>query len=299
MWPPSMPSRILTLVLTLAFVAAGCLSGGTDVESAGSADGDGEHVLTGLVVDSSFLPVADATVFVGDGDVSTVTGASGNFSLGPLAPGTFQLTVEVRGYETVTQQVQVPYAGEDLIITVEPTSTDVPYHETLTYVGYYDCMIAAKYPTGNPTWPCVGILDLAFGTNVSRDVWIFPFTIEAPGFEGMLVELTWTEQATAEWMGVSIRNEGLDETGAQTFFYNASLPDLRSWVHAGETNPGGDAPFYPEPNETAEYQFLTSSATDPGTTVDFQMWLSHRSTLHSTFFYHRLGSGQFTALPDA
>lgn len=293
-------TRNLAIALAVAFIAAGCLGGGSDVQGGSSDDGDAEHFVKGLIVDSSFLPVSGATVTVSEGDVSTVTGPAGNFTLGPLAPGTVELIVQIPGYETASRQVDVPYAGDDLVLTLEPTSTDVPYHQTYTFVGYYDCMIAAKYPPGgNPTWPCVGILDLAFGTNLSRDVWIFPFTIDDPGFQGLLAELTWTEQATAEWMGVSIRNEGLDETGAQTFFYNASLPDLRSWVYAGETNPGGDAPFYPEPNETAEYLFLTSSATEPGTAVDFQLWLSHRSTLYSTFFYHRLGSDQFTALPDA
>ncbi|HEX9817118.1 MAG TPA: carboxypeptidase-like regulatory domain-containing protein [Candidatus Thermoplasmatota archaeon] len=289
----------LVLIVIVATLLAGCAEQANPTGTqASQVDGTGDLFLPGVVIDDSLLPIAGVQVTVRDSELNGTTDGTGRFRLGPIVEGSYDVIFNKAGFKEALAEVRVPVEEEvRVVLTVVASAT--PYYETFIFEGYYDCMIAAVYPTGNPTWPCLGIIDLAAGTQLARDQWLFPFTIEAPGFKGVLTELTWEVQPTASWMSVSIRDaEGLDETGAQSYFYNRSLPNLHAWAYAGQENPGGDGPFYPDPGATAKYQFTTSSASTPGAPVDFQFWLAHRSTLYATMFYHRLVEPEFSVLPD-
>jgi hypothetical protein len=291
---------LVFLIAVALLLVSGCTQAASNAKAVGPSESPKEDFdAHGRIVDAELFPIVGATISIADSQLKTTTDAKGEFRVGPLPTGSAALSVEAAGYKPGSLKFTIPLTAP-LQLVLEPQATTVPYHETRTFDGYYDCMLAARYPTGNPTWPCIGIIDLTLNTQLSRDKWLFPLTVDQPGFVGLLAELTWKPQSTASWMSVQIRDNGLDEAGAKSYYYNASLPNLRGWAYAGKVNEGASkgAVFYPKANETAKYLLTSSSASNPSGPADFQLWLAHRSTLFATLFYHRLGRDDFTVLPD-
>jgi hypothetical protein len=82
------------------------------------------ETIRGRVVTASHQAVESASVAISSGpphpDIASLTNESGQFLLGDLGPGSYQVTVHKQGYRSQSVQVEVPGSGP---ITIVLTAT--------------------------------------------------------------------------------------------------------------------------------------------------------------------------------
>lgn len=82
------------------------------------------------------------------------------------------------------------------------------------------------------------------------------------------------------------------------YFAMEGGPPLRGWVIAGIKNGGENGGvFDAEPNKVL-YEASTVWSYDNSTIPYTSLYLSHRTEVWMTLFYHRAGPRDFSALPD-
>ena len=140
----------MAVLLTLsAVVLAGCAEeipeeapeGPASLEALDLEADEGKGVIRGVVVDTSIVPVAGATVSLTDGR-TTESQDDGGFGFGNVEPGFHTLEVDALGFHSVSVQVEVE-AGDELppVIKVQLTAdfSELPYVEPLTFNGFISC----------------------------------------------------------------------------------------------------------------------------------------------------------------
>jgi hypothetical protein len=289
------------VLLVVCLLAAGCTQ---HPAPAAAAPSTGLFV-HGVVVSPAIVPVAGANVTLTPGDLSVKTDKGGLFSLGPLPPGSYKLTVRADGYADQSLQAA---AGEGVVkIVLQAVRNDVPYIEVEHFDGYLECTF--------DTWvspyqilgaPCVGIVDLVTGTNVSSDVWQFRWDVTAPGLKGILAEMVWDDQATGTQMGMLLRNvagagSGVDAGGTNVDTQYASTrgpAPLRMWVYQGQENPGADdgARFQDPQNQTMAYKLLILGRADYSKPADVNLMVQERPQVFLTKFYNAMGDPSYSVL---
>lgn len=291
---PTARPQAAALVLLLA--TAGCVGGlaNDDASAPRAADLDESYFVRGLVVDSEFVPVADAAVTAAPGDWVATTGPDGAFELGPLAPATYRVEASKPGYKASALDVVVAQASpERLLITLIPVASHVPYHTTVLFVALLDC----SWATFGATFPCIPI-DRVTGQNITGDRSRWKFQIPDPGLANLLHEMEWKPQATGRDMKISITepNQPVFIGGVTKFYlFRFGGSPLRSWLWPGQIAPGGSVPF--DGNQSAKYDaFIRGSETNH--TIPFVLYIEQRANNWFTFFYNRPGPPDFTALPD-
>ena len=136
--------RHSTLVLGLSLVCGAC-GGSPAAPSSSAAPALVQYSLSGLVNDTAFRPIADATIDVVDGaraGLAVLTDERGQFHL----PGSFSGTIVVRaskgGYRDATQSYETRHAGPQnigLTLELDAPSTDLSGTYTLTFVADGSC----------------------------------------------------------------------------------------------------------------------------------------------------------------
>lgn len=293
--------RMALVGLLLAASLAGC----SDKAAAPTPVTAPEVFLDGIVVTEAIVPIANANVTATPGDLTATTDESGAFRFGPLEPGSYAITVRVDGY--AQQTVQASAGPEVLKVVMVAVRTDVPYIEVLSYDAYLFCTF--------DNWvvnfqiigaPCLGVIDLVTGQQVSQDKWQFRFDVTSPGLKGLLVEMVWDEQPLGKHMGMLLRNvagagSGIDAAGEGVDVQYASTrgpSPLQMWVIQGIENPGGEQPFHVD-NETTQYQVLILGRADNTQTADVHLMVENRPQVFLTLFYHQLGDPSYTVLDNA
>ncbi len=105
-------------------------------------------VIRGLVVDSTIVPIADATVTIASLGIDTTTDAQGLFWFEDLEPGTYFLEATKDTYDTVQSSVVVE-AGVDrpdiVRMLIDPIPGLLPYVDALVFKGHLTCGAAVVY----------------------------------------------------------------------------------------------------------------------------------------------------------
>lgn len=277
-------------------VTAGCVGGAAGEQGSrkGAAHLDESYFARGLVVDSEFVPLADAAVVATPGDRVATTGPDGTFELGPLAPGAYRIEASKAGYQAFAVAVVIAQSNpERLLFTLIPVASTVPYHSTQLFVALLDC----SWATFGATFPCVPI-DRVTGQNITGDRSKWKFEIPDPGLANLLHEMEWKPQATGRDMKISITepNQPVFIGGVTKFYlFRFGGSPLRSWLWPEKVAPGGSVPF--DGNQSAKYDaFIRGSETNQ--TVPFALYVEQRANNWFTFFYNRPGRSDFSALPD-
>lgn len=254
----------------------------------------------GVVVTQAIVPIKGAQVTLNTGDLTT-TDEGGLFEVGPVAAGSYRLTVKADGYADAHMDV-VP--GGDLVkIVMVNVRSDVPYIEVLSFEGFHECTFDFYITgVGSQTVPC-GLVDCVSGEDVSTDVWLFEFRVESPGLRGLLAELVFDSQATGSQMGLHLRSVtetgGCVDAGGGVDVQYASKrgpSPLPMWVYQGIENPGAEdgAAFHVPQNETKLYQIMTVGRADYDAVADVHLMLQSRQQLFVTLFYHEMGDPSYS-----
>jgi hypothetical protein len=279
------------------------------------ADAPG-HV-TGRVVDPELVPIEGADVVITPGDHAMPTSPLGTFEVGPLEPGEYTVHAEKKGYQSADVKTTVVQdKPSHVVLTLVPTASDVPYHESLNRVMYMQCAFAI-YVTGvvGLVSGCGFLVDYGLKTATGQhytntiDNNTFPFKIQQPGFRSLVMEMTWPPQQfgtnglmqLTEFAKASASTGGVGVAG--TVYGGSMAQPYHDLIHAGKsyrTTGGKPVIFYPNANETASFEMLISgyygntSVPQGGSAVFY----NYKPSVWLTFFYNREASYAFTILPD-
>src|SRR5690606_18717770 len=89
--------------------------------------------LQGRIVDSEGAGVPGATVQILGQQISTSSGANGEYSLGNISAGSHRVVVNMMGYETAEQNVTLTSGDNTLNFTLEATSSSL---DEVVVIGY-------------------------------------------------------------------------------------------------------------------------------------------------------------------
>lgn len=190
----------LVAVLLIGMATAGCL-GGDDAEpqddgnEGPAAPTDSQGTIEGQVIDArNFGPLEGARVSIvidQEAVEELETGASGEFSSGPLEPGTYQLHVNRPGFKGDVQGVQVN-AGETVTqnVILEAFPSDKPWSEPRDFEG----LMGLGYHGVGPTVTCCQADE---NHKIS-----FAFEVQPDLLETMTIEMVWPEEHVGLRMNV-------------------------------------------------------------------------------------------------
>lgn len=285
-------------LFVFALSLAGCLgaggSGNGAVSGPGQVDLEQHGLLVVTVVDPEVIPIADALVRIDPGGREAVTDEAGVARFAPLDPAAYDVYAGRPGYRDVTTVTRVIIGQNDLLVTLEPVSTDVPYRATEVYAVQVFCRWAVE-AIGSSV-PCNPVPPEAVGLPTMGYNCCFEFRIASPGLANLLHEMDWQSQAYGREMGVEIASTELTQAQAQTFLLSNGPSPHRNWMVPGETAAGGDAPFVGADGTAyvGAHPVGARNSTVPGVAIVLDLrvdnWL--------TFFYNRPGPTGFTILPD-
>ncbi|HUR25526.1 MAG TPA: carboxypeptidase-like regulatory domain-containing protein [Candidatus Thermoplasmatota archaeon] len=291
-------------LLMLAALVAGC----ADDKAAAPAATAQTATLKGVVVTQAIVPIEGATVTVTPGDLTATTDATGLFEVGPVELGSYRIAVQADGYADVTMEAQAGSAVVKVVLT--NVRSDVPYIEVQKWDGYLFCTTDQNINGYNVVGaPCLGVLDIITGQQVSQDTWQFQFQVSAPGLAGVLAEMVWDEQPTGKNMGMLLRNvvgagggvDAGDGAGGDTDIQYGSTEGpspLQMWVYQGIENPGANdgAAFQVPQNDTMDYKLLVLGRADDSQTVDIHLMVENHPQVFLTKFYHQIGDPSYSVL---
>lgn len=293
------PVLITFVLVTLTF--AGCVGGGSDGGAASSVDPvqldeDGNPYLLGLVVDSEFFPISNATVgLIPDGPVTT-TGSDGSFQLGPLPEAnSYEVYAEREGFQGLVRRVEASDLSDQLVFSLDAVPGREPYHETVPHVGFIECAWAVN---GLGTLPCNPV-DRTLGTSLTVDNSQYFFEIPAPDLVQLRVEAMWDAHLLGRDMRFLLFKPDIVDgapVGGDTYLDGRGGSPYRTWLTDGVPGTRADEPF--DGNETTLYQALYRPWATNSTVPNVAIFVNHRVENFYTFFYHREGPPRFSAMPD-
>lgn len=150
-----MGMRAWTLVLLLtATVLAGCSDAPapTPVDP-GVVVTETTGGVSGVVVDASITPLADATVLLSTGE-TVVTDATGSFIFSKLDPATYFVLVSKPGYQDIQTSfvVQAGKVTTGIKVQLVRLPGVDPMAESVTFDGFYECGYAIWVQTDSCDW---------------------------------------------------------------------------------------------------------------------------------------------------
>lgn len=248
----------------------------------------------GRVVDIEFVPLEGVTV--AGGGLVAITDLNGTFRLGPYEPGArIALRAEKPGYASAELET-VATQGEtaSVLIALTPVASDVPYYETVPHVAFIDCAWAGSVGS----LPCNPV-DRQLGTNFTNDQSQWFFKVPGPNLAALLHEATWQANALGRDMRFLLFHPDLvsgSAVGGDPYLDSRGGSPDRSWLLPGEEAERAAVAFNGE--EGFDYQALYRPWTTNSTIPGWAVYVQHRVENYYTFFYHRVGREDFTALPD-
>ncbi len=160
----------------------------------------------GQVLDEEFRAIPNATVGVASTTLVTQTNEAGDFEIGPLDPGSYDVSAYALGYGALARRVDV-VAGQSVDVTfaLPILASRAAFYESFPYVGFEACQWYFEGTIAHCTLPYTQVYGTAErnGVNLSqyglpRDVQDnrdrYNFTVRAD-HTGIVSELVW--QATS------------------------------------------------------------------------------------------------------
>lgn len=211
------------LLLALALLIAGCADDAASAQDDDDFDVDVEvdkdtGGIRGVVVDSTIVPVPDATVKLTSTDppLETLSDAEGRFAFSKVVPGSHVVEVSKYGFEAVQSSVEVK-AGEAqppvVRIQIQQTYSQAPYSMPFTFDGQIVCSYSASAGITGITAPCVTDYTslvcpggcapaLREVQGDSRD-WVQEIQ---SGWKTHMIEMTWdpSAQGTSDQLGFTV-----------------------------------------------------------------------------------------------
>lgn len=205
--------KLVPVLLLLAFVLAGCTSGGGG--GAGTDGGPGTDApqveatsttggIRGVVVDDAVRPIKGALVQVDTTSKNVTTGEDGTFVFSGLEPGTYFVSVSHPLYKSAQASAEV-VAGDSSpkvtkILLVRSVFAS-PYMATVQFDGYIVCSANAVLPLvgGILSEECgegVGVPGVGRVGGQSNNNVEFDFYVDGPFVKSMVVEQVW--EATSD-----------------------------------------------------------------------------------------------------
>lgn len=320
----STASHLRALALVAAVVAAGCLSGLNDGEAdeAGPARvlspdeiPDVEStggILKVLVTDTELFPITDAAIRISPTELVAHTDEAGTAAFGPLAEGSYSISVERKGYSSAVVETHVSANEANQVqVQLEAQALDVPYYTTNFFDAYVMCHVVLRvdgvFTLLNA--PCVAVIDIVLANvghpgGLTPDKWIYPFVIENPGFKGLILEMTWERQTFGTNGLLQLTSTGTlaaQGTGlgvGNTVYGDEQAAPFWAKLLAGHNYPPWEDDFYPEPNKTENFKLLIAGGGGNTTLFGSAVFVEFRPTLILSQFYNRAPTDEFSALPD-
>lgn len=293
--------RVLVVAAIAGLAASGCVgdSGapsdvGRDPSAPGAETESDALALEGIVVDPEFVPVEGVAVALPDLEASTLTDPGGRFRLSVPSPGDYLVVFQKDGYASLELGAFVAEGAENkLVVTLEPNSLEVPYHETHIHATYAQLWLSAG-PAGIPV---VGAVDYLAGTSLSQDKPTVLFDVLAPGLVEILVEISFQPQALGKEAIIVVREPGSIYSGAQKSWLLQFGPSpIRAQLLEGEVGVGGSHAF--DATIGMKYMAMIGGWGSNSTIPTVAVHLDFRTQTHLNWFYNRPASPGFTSLPD-
>ncbi|HEX9816532.1 MAG TPA: carboxypeptidase-like regulatory domain-containing protein [Candidatus Thermoplasmatota archaeon] len=210
--------RLLALLSAMLMLLAGC-TGGDDV-----ANPQGSEVLVdetrgsvvGEVLDEEFRAIPNATVAVASASLVTQTNELGEFEIGPLDPGDYDVSAYALGYGALARRVSV-VAGQraDVTFALPILASGTAFYESFPYVGFEACQWFFEGAIAHCTLPYTQAYGTLRDNGVNLSQYGLPpdlqenkdrynFTVGAD-HTGIVSELVWQAQsAGAAWQTLVI-----------------------------------------------------------------------------------------------
>lgn len=224
--------------LVAMLILAGCTGGdGTAVLDVGTptpkaVSDEGTGWIEGYVLDSSQLPLANATVVLEESGLQanrvakTTTGPDGFFEFLSLAQGVYRVQAKLAGFGQAALLVTVKIdEASEVQLTLEEVAGEVPYLSVLSRTGIFYCAYGVVLRPGNCDF-------LVQATNPgSESAYFGNFTIE-PGHKATVVETTWASDEHVLDVWTSYVDE---DTGDWIYFLEVvGPPVLRLELRPGQ-----------------------------------------------------------------
>ncbi len=158
----------LTLVASQLVLLSGCAqppaeaNGDDFVLDAPLSATEDTGIIRGIVVDSSIVPVMDATISIASLDRVETSNEHGAFGFSNVPPGSYFLNVERQGFAPTQLSVEVE-AGEEnppiAKVQLQRDASTTPYHTPYQFRGFMKCSLSYIALCGAP------VVDEATGDN--------------------------------------------------------------------------------------------------------------------------------------
>ena len=187
---------------------AGCAGGdeGGQPESTDVLVDETRGSIKGQVLDEEFRAIPNATVAVPSASLVTQTSDVGEFEIGPLEPGDYDVSAYALGYGALARRVTVAAAATtELTFALPILGSGAAYYESFPYVGFEACQWYAEGTIAHCTLPYTQVYGTAARNGVNLSAYGLPrdvqdnrdrynFTVRAE-HTGIVSELVW--QATS------------------------------------------------------------------------------------------------------
>ncbi len=146
MIPENHTTALLLTVLVVSAVLAGCASGPEGDASGLLVEFENQGGILGVVLDDQQLPIANATVYIGDEERGK-SNDTGHFRIAPVDPGRHGVWAAKENYHDGRVDVNV-VEGQlaTVMIVLEFLPGKAPYHEVLIGSGVIQCGFAITDP---------------------------------------------------------------------------------------------------------------------------------------------------------
>lgn len=320
-----MRTLVLPGLLALLMLAAGCVSevpnnlaNPSDPNSGSNAVPSSNAVgtVSGTVTDDEHRPIHGASVRHAASNQTATSDAQGAYTLQSVPEGASTVHVSVLGFAGQEQEVMVqPGTTVTVDFALEPLASVEPYSRLFVFDGTYDCAFEAVILTGD----CLILYESQVGEPdpVTEEEFAFRLPIE-PGWEGVVLEMTWTVAGNnqLEGMRLYLEHGNGTETGHSVKTARIDGPDspLRLDVDRGAPHPSADT--YPEtttqaqiPDEGEEAQVRafprgnlyehTSQVCDADgrCLLGIGVGLDVSFTIYATVFYNQGAPDGYSAIP--
>lgn len=214
-----MRSHVLSALLVLGLMVAGCADKAGDAGGAPGGDGEAQPgTLEGVVVDDAIRPVAGVRIDL-DNAFNSTTGTDGTFRFDAVAPGAHVVRATKNGYADAVTQVVVaasePTPLVKLVLLVD--ASDLAYAEVQKIEGYIECgtdtanRYFAACGTGNVASFILCAQTSVCQGNVTGDSYIVIQRFDrTPSF--LVVEVAWTPtqllgSTFSVWLGSATKEQ--------------------------------------------------------------------------------------------
>lgn len=290
---------------------AGCAGQGLAGNSEGTvdfSDGAASGGIQGLVVDSQFVPVPGAVIFV-DGEERARSDASGEFRVSPLAAGQRLVAAEKENYLGTATSVTVQegaLATVTLVLEILPGKS--PYVSVVIRSGQIQCGAAATIPsvfTNGHIAVCAipGLVGLSTGEQFRTEVELG--LLEGTSLTGLWGETTWqSTQAIGKGMKVIwwLAEPGANDLNGRyrDLAIVTGLSPLRVRILVEKiTDPDAPRQICQKTSQCLARATHYASANTTGALVDVGLTIQQRYTDYYSLFFNAPLPEQYTAVPDS